>query len=195
MQLKRAARGAAAAARLRSHILKSGYTLFGQRVWTEGEKLACELFYPDYFALRQILYTRSLSAIRSQCRALGLCKSRHHWGPLDKQKLRKIYPTGTREEICAAFPDVDWQNLCAVARYYGYRRKKKPYKITGVPALDAVRSRCYDVKINMRELDEDCKTKRYFQRRGYRSEYPNFRAINRAARYLGGELRLALPET
>lgn len=193
VDLKRAAEGAKSAARARAHILRSGYTLFGQRVWTEGEKLVCQLFYPDYFALRQILYTRSLCAIRSQCQALGLRRKKHLWGPLDKQLLRKLYPTASKEEICAAFPGVDWVNIRAVAKYYGYRRQKKRYKITGVAALDAIRSRCYDVKINMRELDEDCKTKNYFRRRGYRSDYPNFRAISRAAKYLGGSLAFVPP--
>ncbi|MBB4250830.1 hypothetical protein [Rhizobium sp. BK008] len=193
MHLADLARGAASAARLRAHILRSGYTLFGQRAWTEGENLACRLFYPDYFALRQILYTRTATAIRAHCQALGLCRQRHLWGPLDKMRLKKLYPTGTRDEICAAFPGVEWENICAVARYYGYRRKKKPYKKTGVPALDAVRVRCYDVKINMRELDEDCRTKKYFQKRGYKAQYPNFRAINRAASYLGGYLDFHFP--
>ena len=190
MSLSHLARGAASAARLRAHVLRSGYTLFGEKAWTEGEDLVCRLFWPDYFALRQILYTRSECAIKSRCRRLGLARRRRMWGPLDKQKLRRLYPEGTKEEICSAFSDVSWENIQAVARYYGYRRKKKPYKITGVPALDAVRSRCYDVKINMRELDEDCGTKRYFQRRGYRSDYPNFRAINRAAKYLGGHMEV-----
>ncbi|MBY3473378.1 hypothetical protein HFN78_20950 [Rhizobium laguerreae] len=193
MHLHDLTRGAASAARLRGHILRSGYTLFGQKVWTEGEDLICRLFYPDYFALRQILYTRTRRAIRAHCQILGLCKTRRTWGPLDKMRLKKLYPTATREEICAAFPDIEWENICAVARYYGYRRKKKPYKITGVPALDAVRVRCYDVKINMRELDEDCRTKKYFQKRGYKTQYPNFRAINRAASYLGGYLDFHFP--
>lgn len=193
MHLRDLARGAASAARLRGHILRSGYTLFGQKAWTEGEDLICRLFYPDYFALRQILYTRTARAIRSHCQVLGLCKTRRAWGPLDKMRLKKLYPTGTREEICVAFPGVEWENICAVARYYGYRRKKKPYKITGVPALDAVRLHCYDVKINMRELDEDCRTKKYFQKRGCQPRYPNFRAINRAASYLGGYLDFHFP--
>ncbi|MCJ8509259.1 hypothetical protein MUU53_15185 [Rhizobium lemnae] len=194
MRLRDHSSGAASAARMRAHILRSGYTLFGQRVWTDGENFICRLFYPDYFSLRQILYNRSFTVIKSHCHAIGLCRKRHHWGALDKVRLKKLYPTGTRAEICAAFPGVEWDNICAVARYYGYRRKKRPYKLTGVPALDAVRSRCYDVKINMRELDEDCRTKTYFQKRGCRPQYPNFRAINRAAIYLGGHLIFHLPE-
>ncbi|KQW62676.1 MULTISPECIES: hypothetical protein [unclassified Ensifer] len=184
------ARNAASAARVRARILRTGFTLFGQRVWSAEEDLVCQLFYPDYFALRQILYNRTSRAIQKRCQSLGLAKRRRQWGPLDKQKLRKLYPSATREEICATFPDVAWENIQAVARYYGWKRNKKPYKITGVVSLDQVRVRCYEIKWTMRDLDEESRTKRYFQTRGHRSKYPNFKEINRAASVLGGQLEI-----
>ena len=81
-------------------------------------------------------------------------------------------------------------NIQAAARYYGYRRKKKPYKITGVPALDQLRCRCYEAHLTMRDADEEAGTKRYFQTRGYRSKYPNFKAISRGVKALGGHLEV-----
>ncbi|MBY5357250.1 hypothetical protein HFO94_27615 [Rhizobium leguminosarum] len=193
MNLAYLARGAASAERARARMLRSGYTVWGQKLWSEEEDLICRLFHPDYFALRQILCNRTDRAIQARCRKLGLVRPRQSWEWLARQKLRKLYPEATYDELCAAFPDRDLQNIQAAARYYGFKRKKKPYKKTGVPALDAVRSRCYDVKINMRELDEDCRTKKYFQKRGCRTQYPNFRAINRAASYLGGYLDFHFP--
>lgn len=190
MSLAFHARNAAAAQRVRARILRTGYTLFGQRLWSEEEDLVCRLFYPDYFALRQILYNRTARAIQRRCQVLGLAKRRRQWGPLDKQKLRKLYPSASREEICATFPDVAWENIQAVARYYGWKRDKKPYKITGIVSLDQVRRRCYEIKWTMRDLDEESRTKRYFQTRGYCSKHPNFKQINRAVKTLGGQMEV-----
>ncbi|WP_037470691.1 hypothetical protein [Sinorhizobium fredii] len=190
MSLAYFARNAAAAERVRAQILRTGFTLFGQRTWKAEEDLVCRLFHPDYFAIQQILYNRTPRAIRARCQKLGLARRRRQWGPLDKQKLRKLYPSTSREEICAAFPDVAWENIQAVARYYGWKRDKKPYKITGVVSLDQVRRRCYEIKWTMRDLDEESRTKRYFQTRGYRSKHPNFRAIHRAVQTLGGQMEV-----
>jgi len=46
----------------------------------------------------------------------------------------------------------------------------------------------------MRDFGEEAGTKRYFQTRGYRSKYPNFRAINRGVRALGGRLEIRWDE-
>lgn len=194
MSLAFFARHAASAERLRARMLRTGYTIFGQKIWGEDEDLACRLFYPDYFALRQILYTRSERAIKARCQKLGLVRKRKSWGPIDKQRLRKLYPEASKDELLAAFPEADWQSICAAARYYGFRRKKKPYKITGVPALDQCRTRCYEMNWTMRDVDEEAGTKRYFQTRGYRSKYPNFRAIGRGVRALGGHFEVRWDE-
>ncbi|EJK82901.1 hypothetical protein PMI03_03474 [Rhizobium sp. AP16] len=108
---------------------------------------------------------------------------------MKKQKLRKMYPEATHEELYAAFPGVELVNIRAAANRYKYYRKKKPYKRTGIVANDQLRSYCYDSNMVMRELDEASKTGRYFQTRGYRTKYPNFKAIHKAAGALGGVLR------
>lgn len=194
MSLAYFARNAASAERLRARMLRTGYTIFGQKLWTEEEDWLCRLFHPDYFALRQILYTRSERAIKARCRTLGLARRHRSWGPLDKQKLRKLYPGATKAELLEAFPGASWTSIQSAARYYGYRRKKRPYKITGVVALDQIRSYCYDTHRTMRDADEDAGTKRYFQTRGYRTTYPNFRAIHRFVKALGGHLEVMWDE-
>jgi len=171
-------------------MLRSGFTISGHRLWTDDEDLVCQIFYPDYFAISQVLYTRSRRAIQARCQKLGLVPRRLSWGWSERQILRKLYPEASREEICATFPQADWQKIQSAARYRGYRRKKKPYKITGVVALDQLRLECYERKLNMRETDEDAGTGRYFQTQGYRSKYPNFKAIHRAVRVLGGHLEV-----
>ncbi|UFW78788.1 MULTISPECIES: hypothetical protein [Rhizobium] len=105
-----------------------------------------------------------------------------------------MYPEASREEICATFPDIPWENIQAAARYYGYRRKKKRYVITGIAANDQVRAFCYDLGWTMRDLDEESGTGRYFQRNGSRRKYPDFKAISKAVKALGGILEVRWQE-
>jgi hypothetical protein len=190
MDLAYLARNAASAERARLRILRSGFTIGGHKIWSEEEDLICRIFYPDYFAICQILYNRSKKAIQTRCQKLGLVRRRVSWGWPERQKLRKLYPHASKDEICVALPGIEWQKIQSAARYYGYRREKKPYKITGIPALDQLRSRCHAIRWTMRDADEEAGTKRYFQTRGYRTKYPNYWAISRGVRALGGHLEI-----
>jgi len=194
MDLRYLSRNADSAERIRSRILRSGFTISGHRLWTDDEDRVCRFFYPDYIAICQVLDTRSRKAIQARCQKLGLVPKKLCWGWSAKQKLRRFYPEATKEEICSAFPGVEWGKIQAAARYYSYRRKKKPYKITGVLSLDQCRSRCYEMNWIMRDLDDEAGTGRYFQTRGYRCDYPNFKAISRAVRALGGRLEVRWEE-
>ncbi|WP_421405011.1 hypothetical protein [Agrobacterium fabrum] len=194
MDLAYLARSAASAERARLRILRSGFTISGHKIWTDKEDFVCRIFYPDYFAICQVLDTRSKKAIQTRCQKLGLVPRKQSWEWSARQKLRKLYPEAGREEICRFFPGVEWQKIQSAARYYGYRRKKKPYKITGVLALDQFRDRCYDTRWTMRDADEGAGTGRYFQTRGYRSKSPNFKAINRGVKALGGHLEVRWDE-
>lgn len=190
MTLAYYAKHAATAQRMRARMERSGFTPGGHRLWTPIEDDFCRLLHADQFAIRQLLPHRSAEAIQARCRRLGLGKKFHQWSALQKQKLRKMYPEAPQAEICQAFPGVDWPNIRAAAQRYGYRRKKKPYKVTGIIANDQVRSFCYDLGWIMRDLDEESGTGQYFQTRGYRRKYPNFKAIQRAAKALGGTLQV-----
>ncbi|CVI14849.1 conserved hypothetical protein [Agrobacterium fabacearum CFBP 5771] len=194
MSLAQFVRGAVSAERIREKMLRSGFTLFGQKLWGEDEDLVCRLVHPDIFALRQILYARSEGAIRARCRKLGLTSPRRTWGPLDKQRLRKLYPEATHDELRTAFPGVEIERIRRVAHYYGYRRKRKPYKITGVVPLDQLRVRAYDNGWYMPDIDDEAGTGRYFRSRGYKSKYPNFKAIQRGVKVLGGRLEAVWDE-
>ncbi|MBX9455834.1 MAG: hypothetical protein KL863_07330 [Rhizobium sp.] len=178
-------------ARLKGRVSRDGVYPNISRIWKEREDLACRLFWEEPWLLRRLLYWRTPGAILWRCKHLGLIKYwDHRWTAREIAILRRLYPKGTREEICEAIPGVEWRKICVAARYYGFRRDKKPYKITGIVANDQVRLRCYDIKWTMRDLDEECRTGRYFQTRGYRTKYPNFKHINRAAEWLGGQLEV-----
>lgn len=180
-----------AIARLKGRIHRERIRINMSQFWNEKEDLACCLFWRSPAYLKSLLWWRTLGAIKWRCKHLGLVKYwDHRWTAREIAILRRLYPKGTREEICEAIPGVEWRKICVAARYYGFRRDKKPYKITGIVANDQVRLRCYDIKWTMRDLDEECRTGRYFQTRGYRTKYPNFKHINRAVEWLGGQLEV-----
>ena len=184
-------KGARSAEGMRRRLERSGFTISGHRLWTKDELTIVRLYYPYLGCALFRLRGRTEGAIRAKAREMGLCRHHvHRWTAAEVSKLRRFYPTASREELCAMIPGVSWTALSAAARRYGFRRKKKLYKITGIEPLDAVRIRCYEIKWTMKNLDEECRTKRYFQTRGYRIDYPNFQAINRAVEMFGGELRV-----
>lgn len=161
------------------------------RLWSETEDFACWLYSDQLSNLYRLLWWRSKGAIRWRCKELGYIELRgHRWTGREISILRRMYPTATKDELCAAIPAASWTAICATARKNGFRRKKRPYKITGILANDQVRLRCYEIGWTMRDLDEESRTKRYFQTRGYRIRYPNFKMINRAVEVLGGQIEV-----
>lgn len=108
MDLAYLARNAVSAERARSRILRSGFTISGHKLWTDKEDLVCRIFYPDYFALCQVLDTRTKKAIQTRCQKLGLVPRKQSWEWPARQKLRKLYPEASREEICRFFP---WRRM------------------------------------------------------------------------------------
>jgi hypothetical protein len=190
MDLAQLAKDAAVTERTRLKILRSGFTVSGHKLWTDEEDLICRIFHPDYSAICQVLHARSRKAVQTRCQRLGLAPRREAWGWSARQKLRKLYPDADRKEICDAFPGVSWDRIQAAARYYGFRRSRKPYKLTGIPALDQLRSRCYAIRWIMRDMDEEAGTGQYFQTRGYKSRSPDFNSIDKGVRALGGHLEV-----
>lgn len=188
MDLAYLARDAVSAERALSRMLRSGFTISGHKIWTDEEDLVCRVFYPDYFAIRQILDTRSKKAIQTRCQKLGLVSPRQSWQRSARQQLRKLYPEARKEEICEIFAGVDWRKIQSAARYYGYRRKKSQTRLRALSL--SIKVEAVVIGRTMRDFGEEAGTKRCFQTRGCRRKYPNFRAINRGVRALGGRLEI-----
>lgn len=185
MSLAYFSRNADFAERTRERIRRAGYVA-GQRLWTDGEREKIKQLAPDYKALRKALRSRSYVAIRHQAGKLGLTKEIHIWTGAELSKLRKLYPTASPQDICAAFPHSTWQNIQQTARYHGFRRKRKGYKLTGIPGLDEVRRRCFEIGWTMPDLDKAARTGTYFSRAGWIGKRINHRALGRAIEALDG---------
>lgn len=185
MSLAYHSRNAVMAQRMRARVQRAG-EIAGQKLWTEQERETVKQLAPDYKALRKALRRRTYVAIRAQAGKLGLTKAIHIWTGAELSKLRKLYPTSSREDICAAFPHSAWDNIKQAARYHGFRRKRSGYKLTGIPGLDEVRRRCFKIGWTMPDLDKAARTGHYFSRAGWIGKKINHRALGRAIEALDG---------
>ncbi|MBY2921032.1 hypothetical protein HF259_06210 [Rhizobium leguminosarum] len=189
MSLSYHSRSVAFADRARDQTTKEGYTINGDKLWTEDERQIARERWPNFDDIRQALPHRSRIAILAQCRKMGLRKKAHHvWSAAEVSKLRRLYPAAAVEEICEAFPHSSWANIRKSARYHGFRRKKRPFKPTGNQPIDEMLTRLFEANISFPELDKELRTKRYFQEQRWRYARPNYNLFVKAIELLDGEL-------
>lgn len=189
MELSRLARHARTAQLARLRLAKTGMTMAGKKVWTAEEKALVRQFAPAYDELVKRLPHRTRKAIRLQASVLRVARPCHIWSAAEISKLRKVYPRGERSEICSLFAHSTWVNIQNVARYHGFYRARRPYKLTGHEPLDQVRAKCFELNLNLVELDAECRTKRYFQS-GWCRRKLNYRALGRAIEALDGKIQV-----
>lgn len=186
--LKQFADGARTAQRMRDRARRQGYAFGGKKVWTSGEDEVCRLLYPQYRMIERLLPHRTRRAIQARCQKIGLSYTVRQWGPLDKAKLRRLYPKAPWSDIKAALPDWTVQQIRSEARYLGIKRERKPYKPTGYRLLDQARDRIFDLNMYMRDADAYAGSRRYFYKAGWHSGWRNDKAICRLVRALGGQV-------
>ncbi|MBX4911216.1 MULTISPECIES: hypothetical protein [Rhizobium] len=191
MSLAYFARNAASAVRARKRIRREGYNMRGHKLWSEAEDAVVRKFAPDYAKIHKKLPHRTLVAIGTRCRRLGLKQRfQHIYSASEISKLRRLYARASKEEICAAFPHSTWINIQQVARYHHIRRDRcKNYCLTGFPTLDEVRRRCREIRWSMPDLDKAAKTGTYFSRAGWIGKKINHRALGRAIEALDGVVK------
>lgn len=194
MSLAYFAQNAASAVRARKRIRKEGFNMRGDKLWSEDEIAIVHRLAPDYDAICKLLPHRTRKAIRVQASVFGKANKRHRWTGAEVALLRKLYPNASREELCERFPDVSWNAICAVARYHGFHRARKPYVMTGVAPLDEIRTKCFEIRWTMADLDQAAGTKGYFSRAGWLGKPVNYKAIGRAIQSLDGVIRVQWSE-
>lgn len=189
VDFERLAFGAATAARVR----RSGRTPMGDAIWTERERALCRQFYPDLKKLKRSLPRRTAGAIREMCRRMGLTNPARPWTGAELSKLRKAFATATTAELLNLLQGRTYGAIIRMAYKHGLRRQRQPYKRTSHPALDQIRDRCTDEGLFMSDLDEFVGGN-FFSRRAYRRKKPDLAAVDRAARELGGRLKITWDE-
>jgi hypothetical protein len=166
-----------------------GVTPSGQALWTHEEDEICRRHGSgDYLALQKRLPHRTYGALRYRCQMLGLRPKRSYLSAAELSKMRRLIPEASYEELGRAFPHRTPRNLITLARYHGIRRKRRSWKKTGYPIIDAIRDRCTDLNYTMVDLDKLARTGVYFQKGNWICNGLNFRAVGRAVAALDGEL-------
>ena len=187
MDLSTASRFAAQGQRVRAAIARRGMVGNGLKLWCPDEDRLMREQFPNYPALMAALPGRTYYAIRARARTLGLVQCRPPWTSADISRLRRLYPTASREELLAAFPGREFESIKGKAHQYKLYRRKRSYVSTGVPLIDQIHDRAFRLHIYMPELDKMAGTRRFFQSGQRRLDY---RCIGRAVRALGGELTI-----
>lgn len=186
VDFERLAFGAATAARVR----QTGRTPMGDAIWTERERSLCRLHYPDIKRQKRVLPRRTVGAIREMCRRMGLTDPSKPWSGSELSRLRKAFATASKAELMEMLPGRTYSAIQRVAYKHGFRKKRKPYKRTCHEALDQIRERCVEQGLFMPDIDEFAGTGNFFSKRAYRRKKPDLRAAERAARELGGKLKI-----
>lgn len=186
MGLRWAARGARMAEMARERIAKTGMAPGGRPVWTARELALLAVMFPDYKRAVAVLERRTYAAVKNQARSMGLTDPSHIWTGAAVARLRKLHRAGDRAALLAAFPEVPKQKIKYKIRHLGLISGRSPFKITGIPPIDLIRQRAFDLNISMVELDAMASTKKYFQKAGWLMGNINHKAIARAAHALDG---------
>ena len=162
----------------------------GQKLWTAEEESRLRELYPimSYVQIASLMKGRTWMSIRHKAQKLRLTAKRHIWTGAEISRLRRVYQNGTGEEVRAAFPDIKPAHLTSIANHYSIYRPRRPFKATGVPAIDQIRERAFDLGYSMVDVDQLARSRHYFAQGGWHSGHLNHRAIARAIAALDGEV-------
>lgn len=170
MQLRWAARGARAAAMARERIAKTGMAPGGRPVWTDRETALLAVIFPDYERAVAVLGRRTYAAVKQRARSMGLTKRHHIWTGAAVARLRRLYPSADHATLATSFPGVPIEKIRSKAQEIGVYRNRRQLIKTGIPEIDQIRGRAFELNISMVDLDAMAKTKKYFQKAGWLSE-------------------------
>jgi len=178
-------RGPEAARRWRE---RTGKTSRGYDLWTPADTETLQRLYPDYDAAMKALPNRSHRALEKHASEMGFTRRRHTWTAAEITRLRKLAATGaSRKEIVAAFAPLSKWQVFSKLRHHRIKRPPSPYKTTGYPVIDAIRARCRELRLTMRDLDAFARTGKYFTLQQWRAnDTANLERAAKAIRALGG---------
>lgn len=183
-------RNAATAERNRARMRFLGHTPNGHPLWDGTETSDLVEGHPDYDAVMQKMWRRTRVAARGKAGRLKITKPRAPaWDDNELLRLRKYYPTYSREEISAAFPGRTYAAVARAANARGIYRAPKAYKPTGNRVLDQILARARARNWGLAELGIESGNSRYFSHQRWRYGRYNHRVHALAVRILGGIIR------
>jgi hypothetical protein len=187
-------RGLQGAEALRRHRVRTGKTGRGHDLWTNGDTETLLRLYPDYEAAQKALPGRTLAALKKHAYDKGIARGRHIWTAAEIARMRKLAAAGAqRKEIIAAFAPLSKNQIVGALAHYQIRRSRPPFKPTGHALLDAIRSRCLELRWSMMDLDAIAHTGNYFTRQQwYGKAAVNLEHAAKAIRALGDTFAITL---
>lgn len=97
--------GVASGDRARARMTRHGCTPKGDALWSEQELDTLRKYHPDYqAAMRALGGKRTYPSVRAKAQQLGLTPKREHWTGQQVLRLRKIFRSGTSQQVRDAFP-------------------------------------------------------------------------------------------
>ncbi|TPJ11449.1 hypothetical protein FJW04_24130 [Mesorhizobium sp. B2-7-3] len=192
MYLANVSRNAAQAQKSRERTQFTGVTTRGRLLWPASEDEVCRRHYPDYDAMRKLLPHRTRGALKKRCGALKITNARTNWTAKENSLFRRVYRSGTTEELIAAFPVKSLHALYERGYRLGLVRPVKPFKLTGDPLLDDLRQYCRRSNLTMLDVEKFVPSAGYFSGKGWRGGWGNinYHHIVRAIHELGGTLAI-----
>jgi len=127
---------------------------------------------------------RTSDAVRTQ-RALVIGPVRSLWKTTELTKLKKLYPSATRNELLLAFPNRSWHAIEHQAEHFGWRRAGRLYTSPN-ELRHAVRARAQEDGIPLCQLGAQTGCGGYSQDR--QSKKVDLNKIARAVEFFGGRL-------
>ncbi len=117
--------------------------------------------------------------------------SRHYWTCAEHCRLKRVYASATKAELCVLFPNVSARAIQQRARKLGLRKLRPPLVRSQHPLIDAVRDRARSLNYSMHDLDQLTGETSYWHKGTWqqlKTNYVNYNRINRAIEALDGKL-------
>jgi hypothetical protein len=184
-------RGAESADRARRRMQLLGVTPNGHLLWEPWEVEPVIGRYPDYRSIFPVLDRRTHPAVYNKAGRLGITKPRAPaWSDNEILRLRKVYPTCSREQILAAFPRRSFAAVAKAANARGIFRDAKAPKPSGNALLDQILVRAKGRNVTLAELDAQVRQPGYFSKRKWKNSGFRFSAHAKAVEFLGGRIAI-----
>ena len=148
---------------MREWMRRHGRTPAGQLLWSDAEVALLYEHYPDYATLVRLLPHRTRKAIGLKVAKLGLAGPLKVWADDEVFRFKPPYRGGVPvAEILPLLNQKTTTQLYGAAWKRRIRRPRRRPKLVGVPILDSIRQRAFDMNITLTELDEATGVKGYF---------------------------------
>ena len=160
-----------------------------RRRWEPWEVAVLRGGYPDISKIAAELPGRTPAAIKGKAAYLRIRgRAAPRWSDTEIMRLRKVYPTGSREDVEAAFPGRSFDAIAGKARTRGIRRAKRHEGPTDNRLLDQIFKEASRQNLSRADLDYLSRSGRYFQRAKWKVR-PNTAIHCRAAIAMGATIR------